>query len=129
MSSKTKHGDGVEITIAKYQGSGWTAIRLGNRKDIFAVKGEGLQQKVHYIRVFTTNTNEITPLSSEENNIYIQNAFSNMAVPVYSNVYYKDLVCAKVILTDINLNKNLRILAEKKVGGVEKKVAVEKKTL
>ncbi len=109
--------NGVADVAAKYKSAGWTATQLSNKGivDIFATKGGGAKQRIHFIRVFPAHSGitGASDKSDEENNTYIQNAFSNSATPVYAFVSYKDKTGAldKISLNDINLNKGIRLIS------------------
>ena len=115
-----KKPSGVPEVAGKYKLAGWAVQVLTNRGavDIIASRGEKSRQKVHFVRVFESHTGVLKPenKSNEENNNYIQNAFSNMAIPVYAFANYNEnkAVFDRISLMDINSNMNLRLILEKK---------------
>jgi hypothetical protein len=112
---------GITEVIAKYKESGWTATQIAKQNNIIAVKGEGTKQKLHFVRVHVSyggvGVSKLSDKSSEENNTFIQNAFSNMATPVYAYVSYSDAYkLEKMFLEDINLNTPIRLVVAKKLN-------------
>lgn len=101
----------VNDTRIKYEAAGWTANHINGKAqmDIFAIKGEGNKQKVHFIKVIDLEI--MSEPSTEETNQYIQNAFSNKAEPIYAYVQYKADKLDRIALQDINLNKGVRLVA------------------
>ena len=110
----------ITDTLLKYEGVGWSATHLASKAqmDIFATKGEGNKQRVHFVKVIDKDI--MKEPSIEETNQYIQNAFSNNAEPIFAYVYYKENKLDKIILEDINSGKNLRLIADKKTEAVDK---------
>lgn len=104
---------GITDTIIKYEAAGWSATHLASKAqmDIFATKGEGNKQRIHFVKVIDRDI--MTEPSIEETNQYIQNAFSNMAEPIYAYVYYKNDKLEKILLDDVNTAKSVRLVAAK----------------
>jgi hypothetical protein len=119
---------GIADTIIKYEAAGWSATHLASKAqmDIFATKGEGNKQKIHFVKVIDRDI--MTEPSVEETNQYIQNAFSNMAEPIYAYVYYKNDKLDKILLDDVNTAKSVRLIATKTpdIGDIVEKKPVEK---
>ena len=111
-----KKPSGIPSTIDKYRAAGWSTQSFSRATLHFiATKGEGSKQKVHFVRVFESHTGIKSPedRSREENNTFIQNAFSNNATPVYAFAHYsesKDMF-DKISLIDINSGSSLRLVA------------------
>lgn len=101
----------INDTRIKYEAAGWSATYLSGKAqmDIFATRGEGTKQKIHFIKVIDFDI--MTEPSTEETNQYIQNAFSNNAEPIYAYVQYKGEKLDRIALQDINLNKAMRLVA------------------
>jgi hypothetical protein len=97
MKRSEAHG----LIIAKYVDAGWSAVPApkGSVNDVIA----HIDNKLHFVSI----ESERTDPEGLVKNTFIQNAFSNGAVPVYARV-----VGSKVTLCDINLNT--RILIGKK---------------
>jgi hypothetical protein len=109
--SQRKKIRGIADTIIKYEAAGWSATHLASKAqmDIFATKGEGNKQRIHFVKVIDRDI--MTEPSMEETNQYIQNAFSNMAEPIYAYVYYKNDKLDKILLDDVNTAKSVRLVA------------------
>ena len=109
--------NGVQDVINKYQECGFIANQKGISNEIIAIKGIKNQQKIHFVRVFPSHDG-VGILSSndksvEENNTFIQNAFSNSAVPVYAYASYTDNILTRISLEDINLKQPIRLVVKK----------------
>lgn len=106
--------NGIQDVINKYQECGFVANQKGTSNEIIAIKGVKTQQKLHFIRVFPSHDGtgilSSSDKSVEENNTFIQNAFSNSAVPVYAYVSYTDNVLNRILLEDINLKQAIRLV-------------------
>jgi NACalpha-BTF3-like transcription factor len=117
--AKVATQDGVDLVMQRYLSGGWSVISGLGAAQLYASRGIGSKKKVHFIRVFSSHTGitDTSKLSDEENNSYIQNAFSNMAVPVYAFVSYKEkngsFVATRVVLEDINLRCPIRLIMQK----------------
>jgi hypothetical protein len=87
---------GIEIVVAKCTSSGWVVIRPppGSVAHIYAQKGT----KLYFIQVVTQ------PQPDLARNMFIQNAFSNGATPVYAHVSLRG-----VLFEDVNLNSRIII--------------------
>jgi hypothetical protein len=96
-----KRNETHDLVIAKYASAGWTAVLApkGSLNDVIAHNGA----KLHFVYI------DVGKVDSDGlvKNTFIQNAFSNGAVPVYAHIADK-----KVTLCDINLNS--RIIVGKK---------------
>ena len=112
---------GVTDSIIKYESAGWSPTHLASKAqmDIFATKGEGNKQRIHFVKVIDKDL--MPEPSIEETNQYIQNAFSNNAEPIYAYVYYKADKLDKILLEDVNTGKSVRLIAVKEVAKDNKK--------
>lgn len=117
--------DPAAAVIAKYTEFGWTAIRApkNSLNDIIAQK----DKRLHFIQVVTPETIDDGKFTGLPKNTFIQNAFSNMAIPVYAHVLVskkKDgSIAAKVTFEDVNLNTRIIVGGKKPAGGDEEKKA------
>jgi hypothetical protein len=109
----------------KYEAAGWSATQFASRAqmDVLATKGADSKQRVHFVKVFHSaaltgqasagEDSTVVP-SDEENNQYIQNAFSNNAEPIYAHVFYKADKLDKIALVNVNTKLAVRLVAAKK---------------
>jgi len=111
--AKKKYPSAIPDVIARYKAAEWEVVRVNT--GLIASKGEGARRKTHFVSVFESYTNikDQSDKSVEENNAYIQNAFSNQAIPVYvfANYNAKKDVFDKLTFKDINTGKSLRIIS------------------
>ncbi len=107
--------------INKYAANGWTVIvpPRGALNDIITQKGK----KMHFVQVTTKETITGARYQGIARNTFIQNAFSNAAIPVYATVTItpgrgtaaRDSVVsprAAITFEDINQNSKLIITAK-----------------
>lgn len=116
-SKKRTATNPVDSVVAKYSEFGWTLMKLphGSLNDIVAQK----DKKIHFIQVVTPETIDNVKFQGIARNTFIQNAFSNSAIPVYAHVVTKDSRAGqKITVTFQDINLNTRII----VGGNRKKV-------
>lgn len=87
----------MAAVIAKYEAAGWKvfAAPRGTINDVIASNG----QRMHFIQVIMPGTRESPRYSGLQRNTFIQNAFSNGALPVYATLADG----GKISLEDINL--------------------------
>jgi hypothetical protein len=99
----------IDATIAKYNEYGWTVIRapVGGINDIIAAKGP----RLHFIQVTTKESEEEARYHGQAKNDFIQNAFSNQALPIRARVGR----C--VTFEDVNLGSRVIIGAKKGGAG------------
>ncbi len=79
MSDKTPRGD-VKYVAEYYAQNKWTVITApkGSLVDLIASKGS----RMHFVKVLSTSGTSYS--EGVAKNDYIQNAFSNMAIPVFA---------------------------------------------
>lgn len=130
-SAKKRPVSPLDATIAKYSDHGWTIIVApkGGLNDLIASKGE----RLHHIQVVTVDTIDEPQHHGEPKNNFIQNAFSNNAVPVFAHVVKsmkKDddgtkFEHFKVTFEDVN-TRNRVIIGGKKAAAAPKPAATKK---
>ncbi len=100
----------MNATIAKYTAAGWIAFPGGGGiNDVIAYRG-GPNPRLHFVQIVTDKA--LPRYNGLAKNTFIQNAFSNMAVPVYATVGPKD-----VSFENVNENKKIIVSAAKPRGG------------
>ncbi len=113
-SRKSKTPSAIPEVLTRYKTAGWDVVRLNNTT-LAASKGDNSRRKTHFITVYESHTGvkDQSDKSVEENNAYIQNAFSNQATPVYVFANYNEKKDAfdKILFKDINTGKSLRIVS------------------
>jgi uncharacterized protein with PhoU and TrkA domain len=115
----------INDVAIKYEAAGWSATQFASRAqmDVLATKGVDSKQRVHFVKVFHSvaltgqasagEDSTVVP-NDEENNQYIQNAFSNNAEPIYAYVFYKADKLDKITLVNVNTKLAVRLVAVKK---------------
>ena len=102
--------DCIKATVAKYVENDWTVIRpLDGVNDIVAQRGK----KYHFVQVVPTCAIDNVKYQGIAKNSFIQNAFSNGAIPVYAHVNGKKTL--KVTFEDVNANTRIIISARRAV--------------
>ena len=96
----------IKEVIDKYISFGWTVIKIppGSINDIIAQKAA----RVHFVQIITKDTAENAKFHGLAKNTFIQNAFSNGAVPVYSRVVTSGQPPRKI--TFENVNEGTRVI-------------------
>lgn len=117
-TAKPKQLEPVDAVIMKYQLAGWDVIKAprGSINNIIAHNAN----KLHFIQINNGGVDQ-TGLAK---NTFIQNAFSNGAIPVFATVTPNN-----ISLQDINLNTRVVIGKKKVVGGnttVDKTIVTNK---
>ncbi len=100
--------DPMASVKAAYTDYGWTIIEHRGINDIIAHRGE----RLHFIQVITAETANDVRFQQESRNIFIQNAFSNQAEPIYAHVVItlgRDRV-ERATVTFQNVNTNARVI-------------------
>lgn len=110
----------LDSVIAKYTEFGWTLMRppRGSINDIVAQK----DKKFHFIQIVTPETIDNVKFHGVAKNTFVQNAFSNGAVPVYAHVVTKNQKAGlqiTVTFEDVNGNKRI-IIGGRKKGPTDK---------
>lgn len=111
----------IHITVAemKYTENGWTVIRpAGSINDIIAQRGK----KYHFVQVVSDTETDNIKYQGIAKNSFIQNAFSNGAIPVYAHVTGKKAL--KVTFEDVNANA--RIIISTRRAALRPKYDLEK---
>ncbi len=100
----------IEYVCIKYAEHGWTVINppAGGINDILAQKGP----KLHFVQVVTSANIDQQRYHGEAKNAFIQNAFSNMAQPIFGHVV-SSRNGASVTFGDVNLGTRVIIGAKK----------------
>lgn len=118
--SRTVPFDPIIPVIAKYTEFGWVAIRSPKNSltDIIAQK----DKRLHFVQVVTPETIDDVKFQGLPKNTFIQNAFSNTAVPVYAHVVTtkKKEITTKITFEDVNLNTRVIIGGNRRVGEEKK---------
>lgn len=100
--------DPITSVKSAYTEHGWTIIERGGINDIIAHKNE----RLHFTQVVTAETINGVRYQQESRNIFIQNAFSNQAEPIYAHVVTtlgRDRV-EHATVTFQNVNTNARVI-------------------
>jgi hypothetical protein len=99
----------VEAAIAKYQAADWTVIKApkGAINDFMAKRGE----RFHFVQVVTKETIDDAKFHGEAKNSFVQNAFSNGAIPIFAHVVGK-----KVTFEDVNSGNRALVTSKKKAS-------------
>lgn len=92
----------VEAVIDKYRSNGWVVISVQGvgLNDIIAQKQSGTN-RLHFIQVVTDD--QAAKHNGNAKNDFIQNAFSNQAVPVYAYVEQTKDKSPIITFEDVNL--------------------------
>lgn len=79
--------DPIDAVINKYREFGWTAFRAPKESlnDIIA-HNQSKNNKFHFVQVVTKETIDNARHQGIAKNTFIQNAFSNSAIPIYAHV-------------------------------------------
>jgi hypothetical protein len=82
--SKLSPADLLSATLEKYHELGWVAFQApkASLNDIIAQKGK----KLHFVQIVTKETIDGPRHQDIAKNTFIQNAFSNSAMPIYAHV-------------------------------------------
>jgi len=97
-------GNLIKEVIDKYVSFGWTVIKIppGSINDIITQKAA----RVHFVQIITKDTAENAKFHGLAKNTFIQNAFSNGAVPVYARV----VTSSPRKITFENVNEGTRVI-------------------
>ncbi len=97
----------IEAAITKYQAADWTVIKApkGAINDFMAKRGE----RFHFVQVVTKETIDDAKFHGEAKNSFVQNAFSNGAIPIFAHVVGK-----KVTFEDVNSGNRALVTSKKK---------------
>jgi hypothetical protein len=102
----------IEVVSAKYTSNGWTLIpQKGSINDLIAHK----KSRVHFVQVITDANHEDAKFHGLPKNTFIQNAFSNNALPIHARVSNGPKGTFKVSFEDVNLNTRVIVSERKKV--------------
>jgi hypothetical protein len=66
--------------------------------------------KLHFVQVITPDTASSARFTIEGKNAFIQNAFSNAAIPVYAHVVRRGGPSGRVVVTFEDVNTNARVI-------------------
>jgi len=111
--------DFVGHAAQRYTEGGWVVFKCqpGSVNDLVAHR----DKKLHYIRVVPSNNAEDARFTGEQKNAFIQNAFSNAALPVFARVKpvskKGDVTPSSSVITFENINDGARVI----VGAAVKK--------
>ncbi len=99
----------IQLVCDSYQSKGWTVIKLpkGGINDIIAAN----KTKVHFVQVLTKKSVNFQKYNGLAKNTFIQNAFSNNAIPVHAIVYPDT---SEILFQDVNLGSSVVITTVKK---------------
>ncbi len=125
--------DPIEAVIQKYREFGWTVLLCPKESlnDLMAQKVDAHNKiKMHYIQIVTPTTIDHPDHTGIAKNTFIQNAFSNSAVPIFAHVVcnMKKTADGKAMIPTVtfeDVNLNARII----IGGNKKVVAKNKVTI
>lgn len=98
--------DPNELVAAKYRAAGWTVIPSKGVSDMIA----NLREHVHFVQVRVKGSSD-SRYTGQGMNDFVQNAFSNGAIPIHANVDK-----SQVTLYDVNENKRVLLVGDKKVA-------------
>lgn len=100
----------IEIAMAKYTAAGWTIIKppRGAVNDFMASRGA----RFHFVQVVTKSTIDDPKFHGEAKNSFVQNAFSNGAVPIFAHVVEGS--SPKVTFEDVNTGDRVIVTAARK---------------
>ena len=95
---RTKKQTPIDIAIAKYQDCDWKVIKpaKGGLNDFIASRGN----RIHFVQVVTKATIDDAKYHGEAKNNFVQNAFSNSAIPIFAHVVEGSK--PKVTFEDVN---------------------------
>lgn len=95
---RAKKVTSLDIAIAKYQDNGWKVIKpaKGGLNDFIASRGT----RIHFVQVVTKSTIGDAKYHGEAKNNFVQNAFSNSAIPIFAHVV--EGAKPKVTFEDVN---------------------------
>lgn len=87
VAAKPVTFDPIDAVINKYREFGWTAFRAPKESlnDIIA-HNQSKNNKFHFVQVVTKETIDNARHQGIAKNTFIQNAFSNSAIPIYAHV-------------------------------------------
>jgi hypothetical protein len=113
---RTKKETPLDIAAAKYIESGWSIIKppKGAVNDFMASRGT----RLHFVQVVTKTTIEEAKFHGEAKNNFVQNAFSNGAVPIFAHVVEGSR--PKVTFEDVNTGNRALISSRTKKSEGEK---------
>ena len=116
LQSNKTGGDHQAAVADKYSAYGWTITNSpGGMNDMIAHK----QEKLHFIRVVTPENYDDARYHGLAKNSFIQNAFSNGAVPVHAHVVIKGSR-SKVTFENVNIGDRI-IIGRSETSKVETK--------
>jgi hypothetical protein len=100
----------TDIAMAKYTESDWKVIKppKGSLNDFVASRGN----RFHFVQVVTKVTIDDPKYHGESKNNFVQNAFSNGAVPIFAHVIEGPK--PKVTFEDVNTGNRALISTRKK---------------
>ena len=113
----------AEHVSGKYTRSGRTVMETpkDNINDFIAVKDipASRRKKYHFVQIVPPGSDEDPKFGREQKNIFIQNALSNSAVPIYAHgsVSTGRTGTSKVKITLEDINLNTRVLVGKTKAG------------
>ncbi len=101
----------IRAAVEKYTQFGWTVIITPSNSlnDIIASK----DKKLHFVQVVTAETIDESRHTGLAKNTFIQNAFSNMAAPIFAHAARAGRT---INVTFENVNDRTRVI----VGGVKR---------
>lgn len=100
--------DPNELVAAKYRAAGWTVIPSKGVSDMIA----NLREHVHFVQVRVKGSSDAR-YTGQGMNDFVQNAFSNGAIPIHANVDK-----SQVTLYDVNEDKRVLLVGDKKVAAM-----------
>jgi hypothetical protein len=107
--------DPNELVAAKYRAAGWTVIPSKGVSDMIA----NLREHVHFVQVRVKGSSD-SRYTGQGMNDFVQNAFSNGAIPIHANVDK-----SQVTLYDVNEDKRVLLVGDKKVAAAAATAAAE----
>ncbi len=107
---KQKPQTPVECVIDKYRTHGWIVMFVNGSgiNDIIAQKTTDQKTKLHFIQVVTDE--DAAKHNGNAKNDFIQNAFSNQAVPVYAYIDYPSKDKSNPVITFEDVNIGARVI-------------------
>jgi len=106
----SQRSNNVGAVMEKYKSNGWNAFLAPKNSinDIISHRGD----KYHFVQVVTSETQEDANHSGLAKNTFIQNAFSNGAIPVYAHVSVKQRrdSTENITITFEDVNLSARII-------------------
>lgn len=109
----------LDAVAEKYTKRGWQVMKVFPKKsvDLIAKKdetrdGKIIRSKYHFVQVVTPGTEAEAKFGGEERNTFVQNAFSNDALPIHANMRTINARTGelKTKITFRNMNDGSRVL-------------------